>query len=679
MSLKDIDYLSPKISLFYYGRRRHSAIFGGILTLIMIIVCFLYIIYLFSEVYLHTSSTIQYYRHFFTEPYIYLFNNTKGIFHYFQIYNPKNNSHLSSFDSKYIRVFMSQIQEEYKTNPELLSNTEHWVYDNCREGIDNKYISAELFKNISFKNGLCLRYYYNINDKNYYPIEDNINFKYPNITSSGVNIDYSISTIIEKCNNDSVLTKLFGTCGNKIEIENYFTQNYGINFNILTSEISPSDYGNQIYNFIYGISYPLKRKKIIENNLIISPLKIDINGGVFFPTRKQNQTYSFYDNYIFAEERNENSGIVSIYKFCLTQSGYVFKSTYLTIYDSFPNIGGIIQLIYYIFFGINFILNRYTIIDDTKKLFFTLHNDEIVNGGIQIKKFTSIVNNLRKNFIKKTNKNINFTKNPSKLKNKFTNNASDSFFQKNFENDNNKSLSIFPFIFDKDVNLNKSKQIVNINIPEKKLIFGNSDIIIEKTKSKTFKDKILKDDLINSNNELKLEKKSEKEKNEKDKNEMIVDSEKSSNNSDNNNSIKNNLDINLNLQKKEIIKIRKNNHKIKNKLPFHRSSPNGFVDSDILFFKILLQKYFDYKKKQFIYEPVTIDQVDTYFKFSKYLASILCYKKPRHYYRTLTKFRKKLLSEEHFFRTHNFLYLFEKCFDIQESQKIDIIELYKNL
>ena len=140
MSLKDIDFLSPKISLFYYGRRRHSAFFGGFITLIMIILCFIYITYLFSEVYLHTSSTIQYYRHFFTEPYIYLFNNTKGIFHYFQIYNPKNNSHLSSFNSKYIRVFMSQIQEEYKTNPELLSDTEYWVYDNCREGIDNKYI-----------------------------------------------------------------------------------------------------------------------------------------------------------------------------------------------------------------------------------------------------------------------------------------------------------------------------------------------------------------------------------------------------------------------------------------------------------------------------------------------------------------------------------------------------------
>lgn len=132
ISLKDLDFLSPKISLFYYGRRRHSGNFGGILTIIMIIFCFLSILYLFLEVYLHTSSTIQYYRHYFKDPYIYLFNNTKGIFHFFQIYNPKNNSHFSYFNSKYIRLFMSNIQEEYKTNPELLSKNDHWVYDDCK-------------------------------------------------------------------------------------------------------------------------------------------------------------------------------------------------------------------------------------------------------------------------------------------------------------------------------------------------------------------------------------------------------------------------------------------------------------------------------------------------------------------------------------------------------------------
>ena len=679
MSLNDLDYLSPKISLFYYGKHRHSANFGAILTILMIFFCFIYIFYLFFEVYLHTSSTIQYYRHFFTDPYSYLFNNHNGIFHFFQIYNPKNNSHVSSFNSKYIRIFLSNIQEEYKTNPEILSVTEHWVYDNCREGIDNKFLPESLFKNVySFKRGLCIRYYYNIIKQNYYPIEDTINFKYPNITSSGLNRDYSMGAIIEKCNNNSILTKLFGVCGEINDLENYLAENYGINFNILTNEISPTDYGNQIYNFIYGVSNPMKRKKIIENNIIIAPLKIDINGGVFFPTKKQNQTYSYYENYVLEEERNENSKVLSIYNFCLSQSGYVFKSTYLTIYDSFPKIGGIIQLIYYIFFGINFILNRFTIINDTKKLFFTLHNDELVNGGGQIQNFTNIVNRLRRahklftikayknNSLKKEdlNKfrlskiNLNCDKkndnNDYKCQNN-NNSNNDSFLQKNFENDNNKSNSILPLILEKDIFLYKPAHLPKVK--EKKLNLENSDIIIERRKSNQFKTKILKDEIVKSSNESKAE---------NEKNVEIKDSN-------------NNEDDSLKQKKDEIIEIRKNRRKSKEKNELHKCLSHNIIDNEIVYFKLLLQKYFKYKKKTFIYEKMTVDQINIFFSFRKYLLSLLCYKKPKNYYLTLIRFRKKLLSEEHFFRTHNYLYLFEKCFDIQESEKIDIIELYKNL
>ena len=666
MSLKDLDYLSPKISLFYYGRRRHSANFGGILTIIMLVLCILYITYLFLEVYLHSSSTIQYYRHFFRDQYIYLFNNTKGIFHYFQIYNPKNNSYVSSFNPKYIRMFMSKIQEQYKSEPELLNETEHWVYDNCRDGIDNKFMSKELFKNSSFQNGLCLRYYYNSENKNYYPIEDNENFQYPNLTSSVLNGVYSIGTIIEKCYNNSVLTKIFGPCGSEEEIDDYFDNNYDINFNILTNEVSPSNYDNHIYGFIYGISNPLKKKKVIENNIMISPLKIDINGGIFFPKRKLNQTYTFYENYVIDEEKKKDSPIIFIYNFCLTQTGYVFKSTYITLYDSFPKIGGIIQLIYYIFFCINFILNRFTIINDAKKLFFTLHNDEAVNGGVQIKTFSDIVQNLRKvhnyytfNTMKNNNSYINKSNinNNYYIKNNFNFNKNDSFFQKNFENDNSKSLSIFPFLFDKNLDLYNSSHILNSK--DKKILKENSDIVIQKRHLKAIKNKIIKEEInnIDKSFESKIEKKDKEDQ-------------------DNNNESNNNIFFNI--KKTELIEIEKSKPKNKEKTLYKSMSQNN-IDNDIVYFKLLLEKYFDYKKKTFIYEKMNVEQIDKFFNFGKYFAYLFCYKKPRNYYLTLLTFRKKLLSEEHFFRTHNYLYLFEKCFDFQESQKIDIIELYKNL
>ena len=655
LKLKNLDFISQQISLFYYGRTRHSSSVGGILTLLMIIVCFIYILYLIIDVYMHSLSSIQFYRYNFDEPQIYSFNNTQGIFHFFQIYNPKNNSNFSYFNSKYIRLFMSNIQEEYKTNPELLSKNDHWVYDECRDGIDNKFLPQDLFKYISFKNGLCLRYYYNSNIKLYYPIEDSQNFKYPYLTNIGINLNYSISTIIEKCNNNSILTKLFGLCGEENDIDNYFKDNFGINLNVLSHEIIPGNYNNEISNYIIGIPRIMKSDKIIDIKLIFTPLKNYFRGGLFFPIKKENITYTFSENYSFDEDKNENSRILSIYNFNLVQTGYIFKIIYQTLYDSFHKIGGIIQLTYYIFFGINYIFNRFKVIDDTKKLFFMLNNEETMNGGEHVIKFSNIVNELRRKHLLKYSstkilKNISaFQKenrrNKPQIKSKLTHVLNESCIKKNIDLDNSKS--IFPFISEKNTNSNTNI----INIIKNNMINLSDDI--DKNDEKSLN--------LDFDHQIKEE--------------IIIGR------------IDNNISKNNNPNQKNVNSKEKNRLK-KERVPkksFHHNffqfgtNNNNLLDNDILDFKILLRKYFNYKKKNFQYEKMTIDKINHFFKISNYIASLFCYKEPRNYFIALDNFRIKLLSEEHFFRTHNYLYLFEKYFDLQESKKIDIIELYKNL
>ena len=661
MSLRDFDLLSPKISLYYYGRIRHSANFGGILTIIMIFFCIIYIINIFLETYANASSTLHYYKHFFKDPGIYNFSNTDGIFHYFQIYNPKNNTHVS-FNTKYIHLFMSYIQEDYKINPELLSENDHWVYDNCREGIDNKYLSKDLFINTTFKNGMCLRYYYNSTIGEYYPIEDYINFIYPNISNVGIINNNHIGTIIEKCNNNSILTKLFGICGDEDEIEDYFNKNYGINFNILASEIIPSNHGKETYEFIYGISNTIKQKKIIETNLIISPLKIDIKGGIFSSSIDKKQSYSLHDNYIIDEGSYKNSHILSIYNFCLSKNGYILKSSNLTVYDSFPKIGGIIQLIYYIFYGINYIYNRFTIVNDTKQLFFTLNsNNEKAKGKVKV--FSEMVNDIRqknkilKNTMKSFKRFSCIEKNDeshfieSKINNifiktdfNFNKYTPDSSFQRNYDMDNSKSLSIFPFMSDKDLSILKSnKSNKYLNISDKKIFMENSDNISDKLNKKKVNNKLSDEDLEKSYNIHKTEKKNEKNR------------------------------------KSEFKKIRKKPKSIE-KNDFHFGfSNNNMMNKEAFYFRNLLQKYFLHKKNSFIYEKMKLEQIDKHYYFARYFASLFCYRIPKNYYSIFRIFREKLISEEHIFRAYNCLYLFEKCFEIQDPQKIDIIELYRNL
>ena len=659
MSFKDLDYLSQEISLFYYGRTRHSANFGGLLTIIMIICCILYMFYIFYEVFMHTSSTIQYYRHYFKNPGNYSFSRTQGIFHFFHLFDPTNNEPFP-YDNKYMRIFMTEFQEEYRIKPEILSESDHWVYDHCRDGIDNKDMPEDIFKENTIHYGICLRYYYNNNNKQYYPLEDNENFKYPNLINKGSNMDYSISAIIEKCHNDSLLTTILGPCTDETNITNFFKNTYNVNFNVLTHEIRPGVYEETTYNFIYEISNSLRKKHILDNNLIFSPLLTNFKFGIFLPSNKQNQIYTFSDNYAEAVEKKESNNLLSVYKFYLSNYGYIYKASYQTIYDSLYKIGGIFQLIYYIFYGINFIFNKFTIVNDTKKLFFTLHNDEKINGGDKVKNFTKIVNLLRKEQTFRYNSteiirnvsDLNRKGNKGgKYRHRLTKNFNESsFFQNNLDNKNN--CSILPFISNKEMNIFKnhhSKKLINDEYE-----YENHEIEININNYYNKKVEAKKAKIYNS--KFQGENGKNKKKENRTIKPLIIKNDK-----------KEKPDMN-------IIKNQSNKYNFCLSIPLH-----DIVDKDILDFKDFLKKYFNYKRRYFIYEKMTADEIGRYITMKNYFTGCFCYKKAKNYFLILQNFRKKLLSEEHLFKTQNNLYLIEKCFELKESKIIDIMELYKNL
>jgi hypothetical protein len=454
--------------------------------------------------------------------------------------------------------------------------------------------------------------------------------------------NFSLSTIVEKCDNNSILTEALGYCAEESEIDNYLKLNYGLDLNVKEFEINSENYSHQKYYFIYGISNMLKPLKIIENNIIFIPVKIEIKSGIFFQKRQTNITYSLYNYYRHEEEINDNSSkILSIYNFGLSPSGYSFKNNYKTFFGCFPKIGGIIQLIYYMFYGINFFYNQFTIINDTKKLFYQLNNSERANQRMDIMKFKNAVNTLRRissknsysngSNLKHSNSNA-FNKNSQNINNKF------------FDVENSKNLSLFPSSLQ---NISQFKSNDNIMNPHQNQKKSNIQII--------------KEDLSSIN---------------KNRNDIIKDNEESIIGLINN--LKNDNDQKL--KNSDIFELKKLSKKM--------DTPNGplssffdknNVDKDIIIMKILMYKYFHYIKRNLVYEKTNLEDINKCFSFLKYINSSFCYKRERKFYYILNNFRQKLLSEEHFFKTQNSIYLFEKYLDIQESQKIDIIELYKNL
>ena len=88
MSVQSIDFISPKITFYYKEKHRHSSVFGGILTLIMVLVLLGLAIYYFWIVFSHNKLTPFFYKKYIYDIGCYSFNSTY-LSHFIWMYRSK--------------------------------------------------------------------------------------------------------------------------------------------------------------------------------------------------------------------------------------------------------------------------------------------------------------------------------------------------------------------------------------------------------------------------------------------------------------------------------------------------------------------------------------------------------------------------------------------------------------
>ena len=442
------------------------------------------------------------YKNYINEAGLYLFNDTGGIFHYFHIYD-LDRQEFGQFNTKYIRVIMSRIY--YKSYPNPLSENEHWVFDNCRDGYDNKNVEKGVIDD-SFNKGACLRHYYNKEKKKYFPIEDKENFKYPYlIHGSGRKDNLLLETVIEKCDNNSFTTNLLGPCGPEKEINEYLNIHKAIYFNLLEKQVDTENYKKSIYQYIYSISGSLDSINVPVNNVNLMPFFIELKRGIFLPKTEKIITYMFDDNRKTTWENSSNTNFLTIFDYWLVNSCQIIKGGYNNLYDILPNIGGIIQLIYYICFSFNYFFNKYRVIEDCNHLFFKLYNKENDDKETIYNKktFQKCVLSFREeikfknlnNEIKKKGKNFNEKKKKNNFqeKKKITTDMifkNDLINNLNINEENNNS---------NDIIFEMSKNNVIKNSSDIDIISNQRRIIVLRDKIKNEKSTKMKDESVNLN------------------------------------------------------------------------------------------------------------------------------------------------------------------------------------
>ena len=626
MQLKNIDYLSPGISLFYNGKKRHSSRTGAIMTIFMVILSGIYVFYLIYNIAEHNVSNFMSYKNYLNDAGLYIFNNTGGIFHYFQLYDYLNQEY-GKFNSKYVRIFMSRVYyKDFKE--ESLSQNEHWVFDMCRDGFDNNNIPKEIFtEEVGFNKGVCIRYYYDNKKGKYFPIEDKENFKYPYlIHGSGRSDNLLLETVVEKCDNKSIITNILGPCGDENEIKNYLNIHKAIFFQLLEKQVDTENYSKSIYEFIFSISGSLDNKNIPINNVNLIPFFIEIKKGIILPRKEKVVTYLFDDNRKATFENNVNRRHLAIFDYWLVNSCQVIKGGYNNLYDILPNIGGIIQLIYYIFYSFNYLYNKYIIIQDCNKIFFKIYNkdfDEKEETNNK-KNFINYVNSLRED--------INIKRSQSHLKRKPKILDKNNLFVERKEN----AYKLKEFKMAK-TDINSNKNISKYMIKDKNELINNSNI-------------------FSNSNDLILE---------IPKNKVIPSS------------------TNINIIRNEKTTLfykdkNKLNEKEREKREESRYYKNKKMDFLYYQFTYQLQEYLYHKKSELKYEPLNPHIISRLTNFYSFILSLIGNKNKKKIFFIFNKFREKILGEENLFRTKIYLYLLEKYFSVREIEKIDILELYDN-
>ena len=717
MKLEYFDFLSPEITVFYFGKKRHTSSFGGILTLLMTISCVLYISYMLSKIFLHKSHTTNSFRKNLDDAGYYSFDYN-GVYHYLQFHDSNKNSKYGGYNTKYIRIIMHRLYNSYNHNPSLLSENEHWVYGYCRKGIDISK-DIEITKGVNFA---CLRYYYNNTIHKYFSIDDKNNYKPPYlIHGSGKSGSLFLTTVVEKCNNNSKINEIFNiTCGTNDEINDFLNSYIGIYLNFLSHQVDTNNYTNPINSFYYRVSNELSSGRVPVNDINFSPLQVNSYSGIIINSLKSDVSYIFEENRKSVEDGAEfNNKILSIYNYWLQNNAQFFERRYKNFYDDvLPSIGGIIQVIFYLFYYINFIFNKYIINRDSRKLIFEW-NKNLNKKKLETVKFYNLVKSLK---IKEKN-NHNFFTAIFKSKPKIFTPINDIDQQNNhsinyiIENKDDKIYHVpkTPLHTNKiKQKLEKKKEIdtnlrdfKNLKILNKKLFKRNTDQfalhennnnnITTNNSMDNQKNKILASGTYNNITNSKIEDQRnscskmyltptneffkylkfnnffEENKTKKDNNSSFYTKRNEIKSSKSNLFTKKFLDFRnstkLNESHSKFKKSNKNDNKNSNK---NENKKRNSKNKNKMSLTI--------RKSCYHFDNSSINEFlcsSDYFSLLEYISTLFCKKKNNAIY-ILEKFRKRLISEEHLFKSNIYLYLIEKSFTL-DSQKFNIVQLYENL
>ena len=362
MFFKEIDFLSPEITLFHLGNKSHTSIFSIILSIILMIVIIIFSM-IFSLDLIKRKNPLAYSSKTWENDIGTFLLDDNSYFHFLTIYSqiyPYNDEYNSSLINFFgiINYNRSMIQKEE------INNFSHWIYDVCDENELNRKKEYKNYTDYNFTR-LCIKYYFNNETKNYYYYTDK-EFIWPNVSGGIENPNFTTySIVMTKCFENEYLNITNCYDGNP---KYQSVQSFSINLTYYEAIVELSNYKTPIKHRLKTLQLDLTKSFIFSSNITMTPVKFSSNDGIILDNERFYQGQKFKSNKIgYSYETNLNLyGAISI---LLENDEEIYFRNYKKLQSIIGYIGGFYQFFLLLFKLINsFIYYDFQIVDDFNKM-----------------------------------------------------------------------------------------------------------------------------------------------------------------------------------------------------------------------------------------------------------------------------------------------------------------------
>ena len=379
MFLRKLDMLSPYITLYFKGERKHSSKFSGLLSIIAyVIVFFIGIYYIYDYIYNKVPQAFFFNRYIEDAGNYPL--NSSSMFNYIQICERKGNIPVP-FDFSIIRAIGVEtgIHDTYMNNPNMISRINHWLYGYC-DDTDIKGIE-DLIDYENIKKSICIKRYYDLKTQRYYNIGEK-EFRWPSLEKgcSHVNRTY-YGIILQRCDKVPNFIKSQDIpCESESEITTRISK-YTLKFGMIDNIADILNFEKPLTKNVYEISSSILDGIYMVNNLNFNPVKMLTHNGLILDHLITENSYIFHqnekltiDSSILAKNQTTNGCLIAIF-FWMQNNLQFYERLNTKIQDILSDIGGIYSIIETIAYIINLLVHNFIIVLDTEDLVINRDSD----------------------------------------------------------------------------------------------------------------------------------------------------------------------------------------------------------------------------------------------------------------------------------------------------------------